>query len=85
MPVLHYLCECGLSVRRITYICDSMEEMGLLRFFDMRFNDGFRNEKHCVFGKVIDGLLVLRKIENVPVGANHRPKISVSITNCGQL
>lgn len=38
-----------------------------------------------MFGKVIDGLLVLRKIENVPVGANHRPKINVSISNCGQL
>jgi len=45
----------------------------------------FLNGKHAVFGKVIDGLLVLRKIENVPVGANHRPKVEINITNCGQL
>jgi peptidyl-prolyl isomerase H (cyclophilin H) len=27
----------------------------------------FLDKKHVVFGRVIDGLLVLRKIENVPV------------------
>ncbi|KAJ5077501.1 peptidyl-prolyl cis-trans isomerase d-related [Anaeramoeba ignava] len=41
---------------------------------------------HVVFGKVIEGLVVVRKIENVPVvGNNGRPKLSVVITECGQL
>jgi len=33
-----------------------------------------------VFGKVIDGMLTLRKIENVPTGPNNRPKLAVKIT-----
>jgi len=33
-----------------------------------------------VFGKVVDGMLTLRKIEAVPTGANNKPKLSVKIT-----
>ena len=33
-----------------------------------------------VFGKVIDGMLTLRKIENVATGPNNRPKLVVKIT-----
>jgi len=37
-------------------------------------------------GKVLgDSLLVVRKIENVPVGPNNRPKLPVLITECGEL
>jgi hypothetical protein len=32
-----------------------------------------------VFGRVIDGMLTLRKIENVPTGPNNRPKLVVKI------
>ena len=32
-----------------------------------------------VFGKVIDGMLTVRKIENVPTGPNNRPKLAVKI------
>ncbi|XP_065656102.1 peptidyl-prolyl cis-trans isomerase H isoform X2 [Hydra vulgaris] len=45
----------------------------------------FLDGKHVVFGKVIDGLLVMRKIENVATGANNRPKLSVVITQCGEM
>lgn len=43
--------------------------------------------KHVVFGKVLDpaSLLVLRKMESVPVGANSKPKLSITITECGEL
>lgn len=43
--------------------------------------------KHVVFGKVLDeeSLLVVRKIENVPTGANNRPKLDVTIEQCGEL
>ncbi|CAG8521751.1 433_t:CDS:2 [Diversispora eburnea] len=40
--------------------------------------------KHVVFGKLIDGLLTLRKIENVSTGPGNRPKLPVVITECGQ-
>ena len=45
----------------------------------------FLDKKHVVFGRVIDGLLVMRKIENVPTGPNNKPKISVIISQCGQM
>ncbi|SYW75664.1 probable peptidyl-prolyl cis-trans isomerase [Ustilago bromivora] len=40
----------------------------------------FLDGKHVVFGKVVDGLLTLRKMENVATGANHRPKMAVRVT-----
>lgn len=45
----------------------------------------FLNNQHVAFGRVVDGMLVLRKIENVPVGLNDRPRIPVTIMNCGEL
>ncbi|KAI9431582.1 cyclophilin-like domain-containing protein [Lactarius indigo] len=45
----------------------------------------FLDGKHVVFGKVIDGMLTLRKIENVPTGPNNRPKLAVKITECGEM
>lgn len=45
----------------------------------------FLDGKHVVFGRVIDGLLVLRKIENIPTGPNNKPKIAVSISQCGEM
>ena len=41
--------------------------------------------KHVVFGKVIDGMLTVRKIENVTVGANSKPKLPIVVTQCGEL
>ncbi|KAI9503183.1 Peptidyl-prolyl cis-trans isomerase-like 1 [Coemansia spiralis] len=41
--------------------------------------------KHVVFGKLIDGLLTLRKIENVPTGPDNRPTIPVIISECGEM
>ena len=40
----------------------------------------FVNSEQVVFGKVIDGILTLRKIENVATGPNSRPKLTVKIT-----
>jgi peptidyl-prolyl isomerase H (cyclophilin H) len=43
--------------------------------------------KHVIFGKLLDedSMLVLRKIENVPIGANSKPKLPVAIEQCGEL
>lgn len=41
--------------------------------------------KHVVFGRVLDGLLVMRKIENVPVGINNKPKLPIVISQCGEM
>lgn len=36
-------------------------------------------------GRVVDGLLVLRKIENVPTGPNNKPKVPILISQCGEM
>jgi peptidyl-prolyl isomerase H (cyclophilin H) len=41
--------------------------------------------KHVVFGRVIDGLLTVRKLENVVVGVNNKPKLACVVAECGQM
>ncbi|KAJ3567319.1 hypothetical protein NP233_g6440 [Leucocoprinus birnbaumii] len=41
--------------------------------------------RHVVFGKVIDGMDIVRKIENVKKGAQDRPEVDVIIADCGEL
>ena len=44
------------------------------------------DDKHVVFGRVLgDGLLVLRKIENVATGPNNKPKLSCKPSQCGEM
>ncbi|KAF6140434.1 hypothetical protein GIB67_030515 [Kingdonia uniflora] len=44
------------------------------------------DNKHVVFGRVVgDGLLVVRKIENVATGPNNRPKLACVIAECGEM
>ncbi|KAH0839565.1 cyclophilin-like domain-containing protein [Lanmaoa asiatica] len=55
------------------------------QFFITTDKCDFLDGKHVVFGKVIDGMLTLRKIEHVPTGPNNRPKLVVKITECGEM
>ena len=41
--------------------------------------------KHVVFGKVIEGLRIVRMVENVPVDGKSRPKLEVKIIECGEM
>ncbi len=45
------------------------------------------DQKHTVFGRVLgDGLLVVRKIENVPCNpGNSKPRTPVLISECGEM
>ena len=39
-----------------------------------------------VFGRVLgDGMLVVRKLENVDTGPNNKPKVQCVITQCGEM
>ncbi|KAF7491791.1 Peptidyl-prolyl cis-trans isomerase H [Sarcoptes scabiei] len=55
------------------------------QFFITCSDCDFLDGKHVVFGRVIDGMLVVRKIENVPTGPNNKPKIPVIISQCGEM
>lgn len=42
--------------------------------------------KHVVFGRVLgEGLLVVRKMENVVTGPNNKPKLQIVIAECGEM
>ena len=45
----------------------------------------FLNGKHVVFGKVVEGMTVVKAMEATPTGAEDKPKKPVIIANCGQL
>ncbi|KAL4075624.1 cyclophilin-like domain-containing protein [Scleroderma yunnanense] len=55
------------------------------QFFITTAKCEFLDGKHVVFGRVVDGMLTLRRIEAVPTGPNNRPKLVVKITECGEM
>lgn len=55
------------------------------QFFITCAKCNFLDNKHVVFGRVIDGLLIVRKIENVPIGSNNKPRLNIIISQCGQM
>ncbi|KAF7307849.1 Peptidyl-prolyl cis-trans isomerase [Mycena kentingensis (nom. inval.)] len=55
------------------------------QFFITTAKCDFLDGKHVVFGRVIEGMLTLRKMEAVQTGQNSRPKLAVKITECGEM
>ncbi|KAI7823694.1 cyclophilin-like domain-containing protein [Kickxella alabastrina] len=55
------------------------------QFFLTLLETPWLDDKHVVFGKLTDGLLTLRKIENVPTGPDNKPKMPVIISECGEM
>lgn len=41
--------------------------------------------RHVVFGKVVDGMDVVRAIEAAPTGPGDKPEADVVIVDCGEL
>jgi len=55
------------------------------QFFITTVKTSWLDSKHVVFGKVLDGMKVVRKIENLSTNANDKPLRNVVIADCGTL
>ncbi|KAI6222520.1 Peptidyl-prolyl cis-trans isomerase [Aphelenchoides besseyi] len=69
----------------ILSMANAGEDTNGCQFFITCAKCDFLDGKHVVFGRVIDGLLTVRKIENVPTGQNGKPKVPVVVEQCGEL
>ena len=55
------------------------------QFFITTVVTSWLDGKHCVFGKVIEGMDLVRQIEASPCSSGDKPKKEVKIAECGQL
>lgn len=55
------------------------------QFFITTAPTPFLNGRHVVFGKVLEGMDVVRKIEKSKTGNRDKPKMEIKIADCGSL
>lgn len=56
------------------------------QFFITCAKTDWLDNKHVVFGRVLgEGLLVVRKMENVATNPGNKPKLPVAIGECGEM
>jgi len=55
------------------------------QFFITTVVTSWLDGRHVVFGKVLDGMDIVHKIENAKKGAQDRPELDVVIADCGEL
>ncbi|XP_069063699.1 peptidyl-prolyl cis-trans isomerase H-like [Pleurodeles waltl] len=74
-----------LSSPELLSMANSSPEINGCQFFITCSKGDWLDGKHVVFGKIINGLLVMIKIENVPTRPNNKPKLPVVISQSGEM
>lgn len=81
MPIFHHLCPVWFSGRKACGLWYVLSSRALASLNPVMFMLLFLS----FVGQVVDGMLVLKKIENVPTGPHNRPKVAVIISQCGEM
>jgi peptidyl-prolyl cis-trans isomerase B (cyclophilin B) len=55
------------------------------QFFITTVKTSWLDGRHVVFGKVVNGMDVVKKVEKTQTGQNDKPVQDVTITDCGVL
>jgi peptidyl-prolyl cis-trans isomerase B (cyclophilin B) len=66
-------------------VANSGKDTNGSQFFITTVETRWLNGKHVVFGKVINGMDVVTKIEKTKTDARDRPVVPVKIKDCGSL
>jgi len=54
------------------------------QFFITTVKTSHLDNHHVVFGKVVEGMEVVRAVENTPVDGDDKPKSACVISDCGK-
>lgn len=88
VPMMSQVASYACSSRHLADVCSNCQNSGPnsngCQFFITTVPTPFLNNKHVVFGKVVDGMDVVRKVENTRT-RGEKPATDVVIALCGEM